>query len=449
MFDVGIIGAGPAGYIAAIKAAQKGLAVVLFEKQHIGGTCLNKGCIPTKTILHSTKLFAEAKNLEKFGVKAENVSFDFAKIQERQKTVAEKIQKNLTALIKSYGITIVEEEAHIEKQGLIKTQTNTYEVKNIIIATGSKPNKFKLNGNYSEDFVMTSDDVLNLMELPNSIMIVGSGAIGIEWARIFSALGVKVYIVEMMENLIPIADMDISDRILKLFKRSRIDCYTSTTIEKIEDKTVTLSNGKVIEVDKILLGAGRLPEVNIGENEIKVNKFVEIDETFKTNIENVFAIGDINGKSMLAHSAMKQAENVIDYIVDGKCDKFDSNLVPSVIYGSPEIAWIGKTEQSLIKENFVYKKSVFPISALGKAYAENKIDGFIKVLSTEDEILGVHIISEEASAMVQQFAIAMANKLSPKAFHKVIFAHPTYSEGVAESILGLDNMALHLPKPNL
>ena len=448
MFDVGIIGAGPAGYIAAIKAAQKGLTVVLFEKQHIGGTCLNKGCIPTKTILHSTKLYSEAKNLEKFGITAENVSFDFAKIQERQKTVAEKIKKNLTSLIKSYGITIVEEEAHIEKQGLIKTNTSTYEVKNIIIATGSKPNKFKLNGNYSEDFVMTSDDVLNLMELPNSIMIVGSGAIGIEWARIFSSLGVKVYIVEMMENLIPIADIDISDRILKLFKRSRIDCYTATTIERIEDKTVTLSNGKVIEVDKILLGAGRLPEINIGKNEVKINKFIEIDDNFKTNIDNIYAIGDINGKSMLAHSAMKQAENVIDYIVDKKEFKFDNNLVPSVIYGSPEIAWIGKTEQTLIKENISYKKSIFPISALGKAYAENKIDGFIKVLSNNDEIIGAHIISEEASAMVQQFAIAMANNIAPKELHKVIFAHPTYSEGVAESILGLDNMALHLPKSN-
>ena len=446
MFDVGIIGAGPAGYIAAIKAAQKGLSVVLFEQQHIGGTCLNKGCIPTKTILHSTKLYSEAKNLEKFGIKAENISFDFAKIQERQKTIAEKIQKNLTALIKSYGITIIEEEANIEKQGIIKTSTQTYEVKNIIIATGSKPNKFKLNGNYSDDFVMTSDDVLDLMKIPNSIMIVGSGAIGIEWARIFSSLGVKVYIVEMMENLIPIADIDVSDRILKLFKRSRIDCYTSTTIEKVEDKIVTLSNGKTIEVDKILLGAGRLPEINIGKNEIKINKFVEIDDNFKTNIENVYAIGDINGKSMLAHSAMKQAENVIDYIVDGNCHKFDNNLVPSVIYGSPEIAWIGKTEQTLIKENITYKKSIFPISALGKAYAENKIDGFIKVLSTENEILGAHIISEEASAMVQQFAIAMANNLSAKDLHNVIFAHPTYSEGVAESLLDLDNMALHLPK---
>ena len=449
MFDVGIIGAGPAGYIAAIKAAQKGLTVVLFEKQHIGGTCLNKGCIPTKTILHSTKLYSEIKNLEKFGITAENVSFDFSKIQERQKSVAEKIQKNLTSLIKSYGITIIEEEAHIEKQGLIKTLNGTYEVKNIIIATGSKPNKFNLNGNYSEDFVMTSDDVLNLMELPKSIMIVGSGAIGVEWARIFSALGVKVYIVEMMENLIPIADIDVSDRILKLFKRSRIDCFTSTTIEKIEDKAVTLSNGKIIEVDKILLGAGRLPDVNIGENDVKVNKFIEIDDNFKTNIENIYAIGDINGKSMLAHSAMKQAENVIEYITDKKEVKFDNNIVPSVIYGSPEIAWIGKTEQTLIKENIVYKKSIFPISALGKAYAENKIDGFIKVLSNDNEILGAHIISEEASAMIQQFAIAIANKLSPKDLHNVIFAHPTYSEGVAESILGLDNMALHLPKQNL
>lgn len=430
MFDLGIIGAGPAGYTAAIRASQKGLSVILFEKEHVGGTCLNKGCIPTKTILHSCKVLSEMKNSAKFGVNAENISFDFEKIQERQKSVSEKIRKSLFSLIKSYGITVVEEEAKITAPNKI----NDYEVKNIVIATGSKPNVIKFSGDYSEDFVMTSDDVLNMTQLPNSILIVGSGAIGVEWARIFSSLGVKVTVVEMMKQLIPTADFEVSQRIERLFKKSRIDFYTQTTIETIQNTKVILSNGKEIEVDKILLGAGRSTETQI------------VDDCFRTEQENVYAIGDVNRVSMLAHSAMKQAEEVIDYIVDGKKPSFDRNLVPAVIYGTPEIASIGVTEQQLQEKNVNYKKSFFPISALGKAYADDKIDGFIKILASENEILGAHIVSEEASAMIQQIVIAMANKLSPKDLHKVIFAHPTYSEGIGESILDLDSMAIHLPK---
>ena len=448
MFDIGIIGAGPAGYASAIRASQKGLKVVLFEKEFVGGTCLNRGCIPTKTILHSIKVYNETKNAEKLGIHVENLSFDFAKIQERQKSVSEKIRKNLFNLIKSYEVEIVEAEAQIIDKNHIEANSTTYEVQNIIIATGSKPNKIEFSGNYESDFVLTSDDILNLTELPKTIVIVGSGAIGVEWARILSSLGVKVHVVEMMEKLIPLADFEVSDRLVRLFKKSRIDFYTSTTIEKLEDKTVYLSNGKNIEADYVLLGAGRMPVVDFGSfsKELKINRFVETDNDFKTNIENIYAIGDVNGKSMLAHSATKQAELLIDYILEKKESSFDRNLVPSVIYGSPEIAWIGKTEQELQKDNIDYKKSMFPISALGKAYAEDKIEGFIKILATEEEILGAHIIGEEASALLQQVAIAMTNKLSPENIQEVIFAHPTYSEGVLEAFLALDKIAIHIPK---
>ena len=434
MFDLGIIGAGPAGYSAAIRASQRGLSVVLFEKKDIGGTCLNRGCIPTKTILHSCNLLSELKNVSKFGISAENICFDFAKIQERQKNVSEKIRKSLTQLIKSYGITIVEEEADIVDENLIKTTSGaSYEVKNIILATGSQPNVIKFKGQYGENFVLNSDDILNITELPQSILIVGTGAIGIEWARILSCLGVKVTIVEMLDKIIPVADYEVSERAVRLLKKSRIDFYTSTTIEEIQNKTVILSNGKNIEVDCILLGAGR-----------KTNT-IAVDDNFKTEKKNVYAIGDVNRISMLAHSAMYQAEAVIEHIISGKNIEFDNNLVPAVIYGTPEIASIGKTEQQLQNESVEYKKSFFPISALGKAYADDKIEGFIKILATDEKILGAHIISEEASAMIQQIAIAMANNVSPKDLHKVIYAHPTYSEGLFECILGLDKIALHLP----
>ncbi len=434
MFDIGIIGAGPGGYSAAIRAAQKGLSVVLFEKEYIGGTCLNKGCIPTKTILHSCKVLSELKNADKFGIKAENISFDFEKIQERQKTVSEKIRKSLTNLIKSYGIVIVEDKADIENEHVIKTSTDKYEVKNIIIAVGSEPNKINFKGIYNEDFLLTSDDILNLNQLPNNVLIVGSGAIGLEWARILSALGVKITIIEMMDKIIPNADFEVSQRAERLLKKSRIDFYTSTTIEEIQNKSIILSNGKVVEADNILVAAGRKPVKDLNPSLENLNK------------DNIYIIGDATGQSMLAHSATKQAEDVIEHIINGTALKFDKNLVPSVIYGHPEIAQIGKTEQELQKEGINYKKSFFPVSALGKAWAEDKTEGFIKILATDKEILGAHIISEEASAMIEQIAIAMTNKLAPKNIQDVIFAHPTYSEGVLESFLALDNLAINIPQ---
>ncbi len=448
MFDLGVIGAGPAGYAAAIRASQKGLKVVLFEKNQIGGTCLNRGCIPTKTILHSCKIFTELKNSSKYGIFSENPSFDFSKIQERQKTISEKIRKNLTNLIKNQGIEIVEAEAKITDEHTISANNAEYCVNNIIIATGSKPNIIKFNGNYEENFILTSDDVLNLTQIPQHVLIVGSGAIGIEWARIFSCLGTKVSLVEMAEKIVPLADFEISDRLCRIFKRNRIEFYTTTTINSIEKKTVNLSNGKTLEPDFILLGAGRLPELNFGKysEKLEIKKFINTKANFKTNIENIYAIGDVNGKSMLAHSAIKQAENVIDYITDKVSIEFSPEYVPSVIYGTPEIAWIGATEQELINNNIKYKKSIFPISALGKAYSEDKIEGFIKILTNNEKIIGAHIMSEEASAMIQQIAIATVNNIPYKQLNNVIFAHPTYSEGIGECILGLDNMALHVPK---
>ncbi|MCD7740507.1 MAG: dihydrolipoyl dehydrogenase [Candidatus Gastranaerophilales bacterium] len=448
MFDIGIIGSGPAGYTAAIRACQNGLSAVLFEKNQIGGTCLNKGCIPVKTILNSCRIYSELMNVNKFGIIAENVNFDFTKIQQRQKTVSEKIRKSLTMLIKSYGIMIIEEEANIVNEHIISTKTGSYEVKNIIIATGSRPNILKFKGNYSNDFVLTSDDILNLTELPSSMLIVGSGAIGIEWARILSSLNVKVSIVEIMEKLIPSADYEVSERIARLLRKNKIDFYTSTSVQEIEGKTVTLSNKKILDVDFLLLGAGRTAEICTGNivNNLNKKQYINVDSNFKTNYNNIYAIGDVTGKSLLAHSAIKQAESVINYIVSGKSREFNKNLVPSVIFGTPEIASIGLTEQELIEQKIKYKKSFFPVSALGKAYADDKIEGFIKILATDDKILGAHIISEEASALIEQIAIAMTNNIKPKELQNVIFAHPTYSEGVLESILALDNMAINLPK---
>ncbi len=448
MFDVGIIGAGPAGYTAAIRAAQYGLSVVIFEKQDFGGTCLNRGCIPTKALLHSAEVLSTLKQAGKFGINAENISFDYKKVFERKNEVVGKIRKSLTQLVKSYGIEIINANAVIRDNSKIEANDSIYECKNIIIASGSKPTKLTFEGNYDDSFLLNSDEILELDNLPKEILVVGSGAIGIEWTRILSEFGVQVTLIELANQLIPLADMDVSSRVERILKRKRVKFYTNTTITKIEEKIVTLSNGIVLSPEKILIATGRA--ALLGETtthtKIETEKFIKTTNNFQTNIENIYAIGDVNGKSMLAHSAMHQAIEVIECIKNSNKCHFDSTKVPSVIYGHPEIAWVGKTEQQLIKENVEYKKSLFPIAALGKAYADDNIEGFIKILATEDQILGVHIISPEASALVQQILIAIESNTSLEDLSKIIFAHPTYSEGILEAILGLNNLAIHIPQ---
>lgn len=448
MYDIGIIGAGPAGYSAAIRASQYGFKVVLFEKQDIGGTCLNRGCIPTKSMLHSAEVYTTVKSASKNGINFENVSYDYSKIFVRKTDIVQKIRKSLTQLISGYGIEIVNSEAQITGKTTIEANGQKYECKNIIIATGSAPNKLNIEGDYDESFILDSDDILNKETIPENILIVGSGAIGIEWARIFSELDKKVTIVELAQNLIPIADIDVSNRIERIFKRSRIQYFTGTSVKSVNNNEITLSNGKVITADCILIATGRKPVLlnNDFSKQIEAEKFIKTKNNFETNIENIYAIGDVNGKCMLAHSAIHQATEVVEFIKNQNESAFHSAYVPFVIFGSPEIAWAGKTEQSLINENIEYKKSMFPIAALGKAYADDKIEGFIKILADEDKILGVHIISNEASGLLQQMIIAMENNINPKSLSKVIFAHPTYSEGIYETILGLDNLALHLPQ---
>lgn len=447
MYDIGIIGAGPAGYSAAIRASQYGFKVVLFEKQDIGGTCLNRGCIPTKSMLHSAEVYTTVKSASKNGINVENVSYDYSKIFARKTDIVNKIRKSLTQLISGYGIEIINSEAQIIDKTTIEADGQKYECKNIIIATGSAPNKLNIEGDYDGSFILDSDDILNKEVIPENILIVGSGAIGIEWARIFSELDKKVTIVELAPTLVPIADIDVSNRIERIFKRSRIQYFTNTSIKSINNNEITLSNDKIITADCILMATGRKPVLlnNDFSKQIEAERFIKTKNNFQTNFENIYAVGDVNGKCMLAHSAIHQAIEAIEFIKNKKNSQFDSTYVPFVIFGTPEIAWVGRTEQHLMKENIEYKKSIFPIAALGKAYADDKIEGFVKILADDEKILGAHIVSNEASGLIQQLTIAMQNNTSPTDLTHTIFAHPTYSEGVYEAILGLDNLALHLP----
>lgn len=409
-FDLGIIGGGPAGYTAAFQARSKGLSVVLFEKDKVGGVCLNRGCIPTKAILHSAELYEEMKSATELGITAENLSFDYSKVVERKDKIVEKLRKSLELSLKNSGVVVVNAEAkipsHTMKNGENQVFANEeiYECKKIITATGSKPRDFD-GLRFDHKFILSSDDILNLKTLPKSIVIIGSGAIGIEWARILSAFDVEVTIVEMADHLLPLADIEVSKRVERIFKSKKIKFYTSNGVEKIENQNVTLKSGETLTPELVLLATGRTPQP----------------------IENCdICMGDACGKIQLAHFAIKQAVAEIANI------EFNENLVPSVVYGCPEIAWIGKREQDLEEGN--YKKSNILISALGKSHCDNCSDGFIKILSQEGKIVGAHIVSKEAASLIQEITIAMQNNIAIDDLKKVCFAHPTYSEGIFECL---------------
>lgn len=422
-FDLGIIGGGPAGYTAAFQARAKGLSVVLFEKDKIGGVCLNKGCIPTKAIMHSAELYEEMKCALDLGINCSDISVDYAKVVERKDKIVEKLRKSLELSLKNAGVVTVNAEATLSRisdfraaqaeiqpspigrgEYLIQAGGEVYECEKIITATGSVPRDFE-NMRFDHEFVLNSDDILNLKTLPKSIVIIGSGAIGIEWARIFSAFDVDVTIVEMAEHLLPLADTEVSKRVERIFKAKKIKTYLSNCVEKIENKKVYLSTEDVLEPEIVLLAVGRKPYP----------------------LENALpCIGDACGKIQLAHFAIKQAAVEVSGI------EFNEELVPSVVYGCPEIAWVGKREQDL--EEGTYKKSNLLISALGKSHCDNCSDGFIKILSRGGKIIGAHIVSKEASALIQQITIAMQNNLSIDDLKKVCFAHPTYSEGIFECL---------------
>lgn len=409
-FDLGIIGGGPAGYTAAFQARSKGLSVVLFEKDKVGGVCLNRGCIPTKAILHSAELYEEMKSATELGITAENLSFDYSKVVERKDKIVEKLRKSLELSLKNSGVVVVNAEAkitpHTMKDGENQVFANgeIYECKKIITATGSKPRDFD-GLRFDHKFILSSDDILNLKTLPKSIVIIGSGAIGIEWARILSAFDVEVTVVEMADHLLPLADIEVSKRVERIFKSKKIKFYTSNGVEKIENQNITLKSGETLTPELVLLATGRTPQP----------------------IENCdICIGDACGKIQLAHFAIKQAVAEIANI------EFNENLVPSVVYGCPEIAWIGKREQDLEEGN--YKKSNILISALGKSHCDNCSDGFIKLLSQEGKIVGAHIVSKEAASLIQEITIAMQNNIAIDDLKKVCFAHPTYSEGIFECL---------------
>lgn len=405
-YDLGIVGGGPAGYTAAIHAANEGQKVILFEKENVGGVCLNKGCIPTKSILYVSELYNKLFNCQSCGISVDNVNLDYSKVIERKNSTVEKLKKGIELALKNSKVTLVNKEAKIVNSNEISVENERYQCRKIICATGSSPRQIK-GLEFDHKFILSSDDILNLLELPKSILIVGSGAIGIEWARIFSNFGVQTSIIELAPHLLPLADIEVSKRVERIFKSKKIKFYTQTSVSKIENNSVTLSNGEVLTPQIVLVATGRVPNVS-------------------EKIEGVEYIGDSAGEIQLAHFAIKQA------IAQTQNISFRKDLVPSVVYGAPEIAWVGKREQDLEGQEF--KKSLTLVSSLGKAHCDDEIEGFIKILSQDNKIVGAHLVCAEASSLLQQLVIAMQFGITTEQLKEVCFAHPTYSEGIFEGL---------------
>ncbi len=457
IYDAGIIGGGPAGYAAVIYAAKKGLKVALFEKDRLGGTCLNRGCIPTKTYCASAELLfkiREAKGFALDGV-AESFKVDFLKLFQRKNEIVNKQVEGIKQLIKGNKITLYEGNAILKPDNKILISLNGKEevvdCKNVIIATGSEPSGV---GGVVIDhkYILDSTDILAIEELPESILIVGGGVIGVEFAMIMSLFGVKVHLVEVLKRIVYNEDLMASRAIGNRLKSLGVDINTDVKIEDIsisdEKVNVRISNGKSFSVSKVLVAAGRRPvfeaDENIKSQIVGEKGFIITDEYLRTSIKNVYAAGDVIGGMMLAHKAHYDGEIAVDNIM-GENKKVDYSAVPAVIYTIPEVASVGLSEEKAKEKGIDIKTGRFFVAQNGMAMAKNANDGFVKIIAEKESgrIIGGCIVSEAASEMITTITMAIREKLRFEDISEIIWPHPTISESIGEAMRDIKGMAIH------
>ena len=433
-YDVMIIGGGPGGYTAANKAARNGLKTVLFEKNKIGGTCLNRGCIPMKSLIQSAHVYKDAKDGELFGVSAQNVSLNYDRVKERRDEVVTQLRTGVEKSLKANKVDVINGEAKIIEKDKVSCNGEVYEGDHIVIAAGSIPAIPPIEG---KEYAITSDDVLEKdHQLKSSIIIIGGGVIGCEIADALNAYGVNVTIIEMADRLLPTLDKELGTRLNMFFKKKGITAICSAAVKKIsEDHSVTFTDKKgeeqVLQADEVLIATGRRADIaSLAEESLglEINRGVVSDENGKTNIDNIYVIGDArSGNIQLAHVAEAQGENIIDLIL-GKDPEIDMSVIPSGIYTEPEIASVGVGEDQLKEKGIEYQSKKFLTGANGKCLIENSESGFVKILIADDVIVGGSIITPHATELIGELAIAVQKKMSPDQFVKVVHPHPTISE---------------------
>ncbi len=458
-YDLIVIGGGPGGYVAAIRAAQLGGKVALVEKDKLGGTCLNRGCIPTKALLASVKVLAQTREAAEFGVLVDEVVYDFAKIMARKNEIVENLVGGIGQLCQSYGVEVIKGAGSFTDQNTISVKNgevvSEITASNIIIATGSEPANIPVFG-IDGQRVITSNEALNLESVPESILIVGGGVIGCEFACILNELGCQVTIVEMMPQIIPTEDIQIARRLATIMKKSGVVIHTKTRIEQIDKQSggikATLDNGKEIEAEMSLISIGRslntkgLVLENAGVR-LSQRGAIEIDERCRTNVKHVFAIGDVTAKIMLAHLASAQglvaAENALGHVVE-----IDYEVVPSCIFTHPEIASVGLTAAKAKEKGLEVKEGTFNFRGLGKAVTMGETEGMVRLTcdAESDVVLGGQIIGPHATDLIGEIALAIRHRLTAKDIAGTIHAHPTLPEAVMEAAEDVHGLSIHLAK---
>ena len=449
-YFLAIIGGGPAGYTAAEKASKAGKDVVLFEQNAVGGTCLNVGCIPTKSLLYGAKQYYNATHAQKYGVTAENVAFDFAARQKRKTIVVRKLVAGIKQRLNNEHCTLVSGAAAVVSRTdeLVTVSCNgeTYEAENLLICTGSTNFVPPIPGIKENEYVWDSTDALAATELPKSIIIVGGGVIGMEFATLYHELGVPVTIIEAMPTILPNLDQDIVNVLLEKYKKAGINILTSTKVESIEGGKVNvksqISNDQLqISAERILVSVGRRANLQGLEalNDLELNRgAIIVDEFMKTNLPNVYACGDVTGKIMLAHVAARQAEVMVGRLLKQiPLQRIAYNAIPSVVYTNPEIASVGITEQQAAELNIETEVRQLPMTFSGRFMAENEGEtGLCKlVLDTKKQtILGVHCIGNPCSEFIAAASFAVRMGYTTAEFEQVVFPHPTVSEILHEII---------------
>jgi len=463
-FDLIIVGSGPGGYVAAIRAAQLGLQVACVESEKLGGVCLNVGCIPTKALLSSALFVQEMKRAQGHGVSFENASVSFGPAQERSRKVADQLNRGVGHLFKKNEVTHIQGFGRLSAKGTVEVEDGdgartTYEADHIIIATGSRPRDLPML-RIDEERIWSSTGALMQKEAPEKLAVVGAGAVGMEFADIYAAYGSEVQIIEMLDRVLPLEDKDCSDAVTRSFKKRKMVIRTSTSVQASEltdgGVRLTLTKGEgeeeALEVDRVLSAVGRVPNTeDLGLDALGValteqGGFIQVDELLRTNVEGVYAIGDVAGPPLLAHKASHEGIVCVEYIAGEGHGTVDYGNIPSCTYAHPEVASVGMTEAQAVEAGHDIEVGKFPWVGIGRAVAAGDTEGFIKVIrdTRYSEILGAHIVGPHATELIAEFVVGRHLEATVEEMEKAIHPHPTLSEGVAEGSLAALGRAIHI-----
>ena len=451
MYDIAIIGGGPGGYVAAEKAGKNGLKTILFEKKDLGGVCLNEGCIPTKTLLYSAKLYDQARKSEKYGLRVEEAELDYKKMTDRKTKVMRKLVAGIGLRMKNAGVEVVKESALIEGRTTegtirIKAGEGIYETKNLLICTGSEtfiPPITGLNME-SNEAIVTSRELLALKEAPTSLVIIGGGVIGMEFASLYNSLGAEVHVVEMMPEILGVMDNEISAMLRAQYAKKGVQFHLSCRVTAVDGHSVTFTDSQgethSVEGDKILVSVGRRANTQgFGLETLGVELErggIKVDNLMRTSAEGVYAAGDVTGFSMLAHTASREAEVVINNLC-GKEDIMVYDAIPGIVYTNPEVAGVGLTEAQAQQQGIEYDCLKLPMAYSGRFVAENEGgEGLCKVIVSKDtrRILGVHMIGNPCSEIISSVCIAIEQGMTAEELERVVLPHPTVAEIIKECL---------------